>query len=223
MTKNQIITHITVSTLFPENTYISHLEGSLDCLVVDPGLNPELILEVLDEHKLRPVAILNTHGHIDHIAGNSTLKEAYPDCPLVIGTGDAYKLTDPVANLSAGYNVRVISPEADLLVKEGEKHSWAGINFDVLEAPGHSAGHVVYFTDTHSPPMVFGGDVLMQGGVGRADFPDGDEEALLHSIQEKLFSLPDETIVLPGHGPPTTIGDEKRFNPFVGRPAGYKD
>ena len=221
MTKSQLVIHTTVSPLFSENTYIAHLPHASECVVVDPGLEPSAYLQIFEENGLRPAAILNTHGHADHIAGNEETKQAFPDCPLVIGQGDAYKLTDPVANLSAGFNASLISPEADLLVAEPEAHTWASMELSVLDTPGHSAGHVVFVYKNQSPWVVFGGDVLFQGGIGRTDFPDGNFDDLRASIHEKLFLLPDDTIVLPGHGPATTIGEEKQFNPFVGRLAGF--
>ena len=97
----------------------------------------------------------------------------------------------------------------------------AGLELEVLETPGHSPGHIVLIWNAQPPPLVFGGDVLFQGSIGRTDFPDGNFEDLASAIHNKLFTLPDETIVLPGHGPVTTIGEEKRTNPFVGAPAGY--
>jgi hydroxyacylglutathione hydrolase len=163
-----------------------------------------------------PVAILNTHGHADHIAGNAALKDQFPRCPLVIGAGDADKLTDPVGNLSANYGVPLVSPPADRTVGEGDVLDLAGVRWTVRETPGHSRGHVVFISRELAPILVLGGDVLFAGSVGRTDFPDGDPAELVGSIRGKLFTLPDETLVLPGHGPPTTIGEEKRSNPFVG-------
>lgn len=199
---------------FAENTYIAHLSGQEECVVVDPGLEPELILEFLAENGLRPVAILNTHGHADHIGGNSALKAAYPHVPLLIGAGDAPLLTDPWANLSAMFGIPITSPPADQLLREGEVLELAGLRWQVLEIPGHSPGHVV-FRDLDRP-VVFGGDVLFAGSVGRTDFPGSSFEQLAVGIQEKLFVLPDDVVVYPGHGPTTTLGKEKRTNPFVG-------
>lgn len=211
-----------VSTPFEENTFVAHLQGRSDCLVVDPGLQPEKILLHLDEQRLQPAAILNTHGHADHIAGNAALKQRWPDCPLVIGRGDAAKLTDSSLNLSAGFGLPLVSPPADVLLDEGDSYSAAGFDLQVREIPGHCSGHIVFIWNGHEPPVVFGGDVLFAGSVGRVDFPDGSLERLTEGIHKKLFSLPDDTIVLPGHGPATTIGGEKQTNPFVGAPAGYK-
>jgi glyoxylase-like metal-dependent hydrolase (beta-lactamase superfamily II) len=139
----------------------------------------------------------------------------------VIGVGDASKLTDPRGNLSAAFGASLISPKADRTVDEPDQFEAAGLKFDVLAAPGHSIGHVVFLCRQVEPWYLFGGDVLFRGSVGRTDFPDGDFDALRAAIHDKLFTLPDNTIVLPGHGPATTIGREKQSNPFVGAPAGY--
>jgi len=201
---------------FDENTYIAYFEPREDCLVIDPGLDPEAILSVLEDVKRTPTAILCTHGHADHIAGNAALKQRWPQCPLIIGQGDAPKLTDPQLNLSAGFGLSLTSPAADRTVSEGDMLDLAGFQLAVREIPGHSSGHVVFVVRNLQPMRVLGGDVLFAGSVGRTDFPDGSFTVLKRSIHEKLFSLPDETIVLPGHGPPTSIGHEKQTNPFVG-------
>jgi glyoxylase-like metal-dependent hydrolase (beta-lactamase superfamily II) len=220
-----------VTQPFAENTYLAHAGDDRACLVVDPGLEPELILEQLERLQLIPAAILNTHGHADHIGGNAALKQQWPQCPLVIGAGDAPKLSDPRLNLSANYGLGLVSPEADVLVREGDVYSAAGIDLEVLETPGHSCGHVVFVykgaadpanadsSAADQPWIVFGGDVLFHGSIGRSDFPDGDFNQLVRSIHDKLFTMPDDTIILPGHGDPTTVGVEKEHNPFVGRRA----
>jgi len=206
---------------FEENTFVAHLAGQGDCIVFDPGLEPQAILEYLADHALAPAAIICTHGHSDHIAGNAALKQRWPECPLLIGAGDARKLTDPQLNLSAAFGLAITSPPADRTLREGERFEAAGLTLDVYETPGHSPGHVVFLCQQTEPWQLFGGDVLFRGSVGRTDFADGDFDALRRSIHEKLFALPDDTIVHTGHGPDTTIGREKQINPFVGRPAGY--
>ena len=210
-----------ISPPFDENTYIAHLVGRDDCIVFDPGFDPDTILDYLDERGLTPAAVLCTHGHSDHIAGNAALKERWPAVPLMIGVGDSWKLTDPRGNLSAAFGASLLSPPADRTVDEPERFEAAGLTLDVLATPGHSSGHVVFLCRQVEPWHVFSGDLLFRGSVGRTDFPDGDFDALRASIHDKLFTLPDDTIILPGHGPATTIGREKRTNPFVGAPAGY--
>jgi glyoxylase-like metal-dependent hydrolase (beta-lactamase superfamily II) len=205
-----------VSTLFGENAFVARLEGGGQCVVIDPGLEPEKVIHYLDTHHLTPAAILNTHGHADHIAGNAALKERWPDCPLVIGKGDAPKLTDPRANLSASFGIALVSPPADATVDEGDVYSAAGLDLEVRSIPGHSAGHVVFLYTAQEPATVFVGDVIFAGGIGRTDFPDGDSRQLIEGIHKKLFTLPDATVLLPGHGPATTVGREKCDNPWVG-------
>lgn len=205
-----------VSTPFEENAYVAHRKGSRQCLVIDPGLEPERILAHLDAEGLEPAAILNTHGHSDHIGGNAALKARWPDCPLVIGRPDAPKLTDATLNLAVMFGENLVSPPADVLVWEGDVYEAAGCTLKVLAIPGHSAGHVVYVWNDEAKPLVFVGDVIFAGSIGRTDFPDGNFDQLADGIRRKLFSLPDDTTLLPGHGPPTTVGKEKRTNPFVG-------
>ena len=205
-----------VSVPFDENTYVLWLDDRDDALVIDPGLEPELILECLARHGLTVAAILDTHGHADHIGGNEALKRAFPAAPLVIGEIDAPMLTDAWANLSAMFGQPITSPPADRVVNEGDIVEYAGIRLEVLHIPGHSPGHVA-FVHLSTPIHVFGGDVLFRGSIGRYDFPDGDGPLLLAGIREKLFTLADDAIVYPGHGPVTTVGQEKRSNPYFGK------
>ena len=205
-----------VSPPFEENTFIVHLAARRDAIVVDPGFQPERIIAYLEANDLEPAALLNTHGHSDHIAGNGALKQRWPEVPLIIGAGDEAMLSDPDRNLSGMAGVRLISPPADRTVEEGDVVTAAGFRLEVLEVPGHSPGHVVFVWSEPTPTVVFGGDVLFAGSIGRFDFPGGNERQLLDGIRTKLFRLPDDTLIYPGHGEPTTIGQEKRWNPFVG-------
>ncbi len=120
-----------------------------------------------------------------------------------------------MGNLSGTFGIALTSPAADRQVQHGDTVEAAGMSFEVLETPGHSSGHVVFLWKGDSPWLLFGGDMLFQGSVGRADFPDSDPQQLVQSIRQRLYTLPDDTIVLPGHGDSTTIGEEKRYNPFV--------
>ncbi|MEO2089278.1 MAG: MBL fold metallo-hydrolase [Gemmataceae bacterium] len=204
------------SAPFAENSYVVWADGRSEAFVIDPGFDPDAIVEVLTEEKLTLAAIVCTHGHVDHIAGNADLKAAYPDAPIVIGRGDAVMLTDPRANLSGNWGFHIVSPPADRLVGDGERLTVAGIELEVRTIPGHSPGHVVFVIHGATPPLVLGGDVLFAGSVGRTDFPGGSFLQLKAGIEAKLWPLPDDTKVFPGHGPVTTVGEEKRTNPFVG-------
>ena len=199
---------------FAENSYVIRRSGESAALVIDPGFDVDSILDILRSERLTPIAILNTHGHVDHIAGNARMKSVYALAPLIIGRNDAHLLRDPQANLSAMFGVPIVSPGADRLVDHGERLDLAGIAIEVREIPGHSPGSVVFVLDGSDPPIVFGGDVLFAGGVGRTDL-GGDARQLTDGIRAHLYNLPDETVVWPGHGPATTIGVEKRTNPFV--------
>jgi glyoxylase-like metal-dependent hydrolase (beta-lactamase superfamily II) len=208
--------HTVVSAPFAENSYVVWRDGAAEAFVVDPGYEPGAIRDALDESGLSLAAIVNTHGHLDHMAGNAPLKQAFPAAPIVIGAGDAPMLTDAFLNLSELFGDPVVSPPADRLVKEGDRLSVAGIELEVFDLPGHSPGHVVYLIRGEKPMVVLGGDVLFRGGIGRVDFPGGSFERLKAGIERVLWPLPPDTVVYPGHGPVTTVGHEKRTNPYVG-------
>jgi len=207
------------SSPFAQVAYLIWCEGSSEALVIDPGFDTRTILERLDQYGLRLAAILNTHGHGDHIAGNRAMKEAFPLAPLLIGRNEAALLRDPEANMSAAFGLPFTSPDAERLVSDGERIEIAGFELEVREIPGHSPGSVVYIFDKYEPHFVFGGDVLFAGSIGRTDL-GGSFKQLVEGIRAKLFTLPDDTLIYPGHGPATTVGVEKRSNPFVGEAAG---
>ena len=207
--------HTIVSMPFEENTYVTWLGNSPEAVVIDPGLEPELILAFLQEQNKSVAVILNTHGHADHIGGNADLKQAFPQAPLIIGAAEEQMLVDAMANLSAPFGMPVVSPPADRLVREGDVIEAAELRLEVLEIPGHSPGHVVYL-QRGDPCVVFAGDVLFRGSIGRTDFPGGSFPLLAQGIRTKLFTLPADTRVYSGHGLVTTVGQEKQTNPFVG-------
>lgn len=208
-----------VSAPFEQVAYVVWKAGATEALVVDPGFDTTSIEAVLKRNGLQLAAILNTHGHADHIAGNGPMKAAWPEAPLIIGRNEAHLLGDSNANLSAPFGMPLVSPAADQLVEDGERLNLAGCSLEVREIPGHSPGSVVFVCDEAKPAFVLGGDVLFAGSVGRTDL-GGNTAQLLSGIRTKLFSLPDDTVIYPGHGPATTVGAEKRDNPFVGERAG---
>jgi hydroxyacylglutathione hydrolase len=200
---------------FAENTYVVHLPGRSDCVVVDPGFEPDLIIDYIREKQLTPASLLITHGHADHIGGIPAMKHEWPECPIVIGRHEADKLIDPKKNLSATFGIPITTQPADILLEDDESYTTAGMTFATTRIPGHSSGHIVFIYDGPQRKIVFGGDVLFKDSVGRTDFPDGSMQQLAAGIMNKLYTLPDDTLVFPGHGPPTTTGDEKRTNQFV--------
>jgi glyoxylase-like metal-dependent hydrolase (beta-lactamase superfamily II) len=187
-------------------------------MVIDPGGDADLIIESVRMTGVAPRLIVNTHGHGDHIGANAALKAAYPDAELCIHEADAALLTDPQRNLSAFFGEAIESPPADRLLTEETPLELGQNRFRVIHVPGHTPGGIaLYWAGTDSVAgMLFPGDALFAGGVGRTDFPGGDQELLLRGIREKLLVLPPDTLVLPGHGPTTTIAREKQTNPFVG-------
>ncbi len=202
-----------VSPTFDQNAYILYSGPGTGAVVIDPGFNVEELLRQLHYRELTVEAILLTHGHIDHIAGVGAIKALAPDAPVVIGTRDAAMLGAPEANLSAKYGLPLTAPSADRLVEDGDILGYAGFRLAVSELPGHSPGHVVYYCGEGS--VLFGGDVLFAGSIGRTDFPGGSLPQLLLGIEVKLWPLPTETAVHPGHGPATTLGAERRTNPYL--------
>ena len=200
---------------FEMNSYLLHEESSGEsCILVDAGLDAEPILEELERRKWRPEVILLTHGHADHLCGVPVIREAFPDVKIGIGAGDAESLTSASQNLSASFGVPFTLSPADWRFHDGEILTFAGISLKVLETPGHTPGHVSYVL-TGDPSRVFVGDTIFRGSVGRTDFPGGDFVVLARSIRDKLYTLSDSTILYPGHGPKTTVGEERRMNGFV--------
>ncbi len=188
-------------------------ESATDCLIIDTGLDAEPLLRFLAEYKLDPKCVILTHGHIDHIAGVNALRAKYPSIKVFIHKLDADLLSDDAGNLSfmTGRSFSTRAPEVQL--EEGDTVDQAGIKLDVIHTPGHTPGGICLYAENEG--VVFVGDTLFAGSIGRTDFPNGSMTKLVNGIKEKLLVLPDQTKVYPGHGPPTTIANEKSGNPFL--------
>ncbi len=183
------------------------------CWVVDPGMWPQPLLDHLRRASAKPSAILLTHGHCDHVAGVGELREHFPAARLLCPAGDAEMLADAQANLSAPFGLPMIAPEADELIEAGQMLLLGATEWQILDTSGHTPGGVSFYCAAEN--VVITGDALFAGGIGRIDIPGASCEKLLKNIRENLLALPDQTRVLPGHGPSTTIGHERQTNPFV--------
>ncbi len=194
------------------NCYLVYEEDGREAFVIDPGFQGPDIVKELKQRGLDPKAILITHGHGDHIGGIPALKEAYPECPVLIHRLDAARMADPRESMiySMGSDA---APKADRLLEEGDEIALGGIRFTVLHTPGHTEGGACFYDPQDG--VIFVGDTLFDGSVGRSDFPGGSFKELEKAIKTKLYPLPGETKVFCGHGPSTTIEREKTSNPFV--------
>ncbi len=198
---------------FETNCYIlRETEAAKDCLIVDTGLEAGELVDFLARHKLNPVAVVLTHGHIDHVTGVAALRQKFPETKVYIHKFDAEMLTGTKDNLSALAGQTFSTEPADVFIEEGDKIELANIKLEVLHTPGHTPGGVSLYSKEDQ--LVFAGDTLFAGSVGRTDL-GGNMTHLIKSIKEKLLILPDETVVYTGHGPQTTIAQEKTHNPFL--------
>lgn len=199
-------------TPFQQNCSLVWNDDTRIGAVVDPGGDVDVILKAIAQEKVTVEKILLTHGHIDHAGGAAELRDK-----LEVGiegphTEDAFLLTKlPESGAQFGYEARAVTP--DRWLAEGDKVTVGALEFAVLQCPGHTPGSVVLFNEANR--FCFMGDVLFQGSVGRSDFPYGDHATLIASIRDKLLPLGDDVAFLPGHGPASTIGEERRSNPFL--------
>ena len=181
--------------------------------IIDPGDEAGRIAQAAGLLNLTVKYIILTHAHVDHIAALEEVREAFPDAEVAVHADDAEMLARPSLNLSLFLGGGIKCTPADRLLHEGHTLEVAGLPMTIIHAPGHTPGGICLYVPEAG--VVFTGDVLFAGGIGRADFPGGNEALLLSSIRDKLLVLPPETVVYPGHGPSSTIGDEKASNPFL--------
>jgi len=214
--KHMVLTRLVVGPL-QVNCYILADEKTRDAVVIDPGDDAADILKVIKDKGLKVKYIINTHAHFDHVGANRALKEA-TGAELLLHEADAAVLST-VSHQSRSFGMGdVKSPSADRYVKQGDILKAGEISLKVLHTPGHSPGGISLLEEG----MVFTGDSLFAGSIGRTDFPGGDLLTLLGSIKKNLLILPDETKVFPGHGPASTIGGEREENPFLNKQSGFE-
>ncbi|MEN8144049.1 MAG: MBL fold metallo-hydrolase [Gemmatimonadota bacterium] len=195
---------------FQSNCHLVRQPGSAQAVVIDPGAEPERVLEALNRWGADPVAILLTHAHLDHIGGVAGLLERYP-VPLYLHDEDR-PIYDSAAQQATMFGLELRQPPApDHSLTHGQELNLAGLRLDVRFTPGHSPGHVVFV----GPGLAFVGDCVFAGSIGRTDLPGGSAPTLLASIRDQILSLPPDTTLLTGHGPATTVAAEAASNPFL--------
>lgn len=217
-----IIEELTV-TAFQQHTRIIGCEKTKQAICIDPGDEAERIVETLERHGLNLQAIALTHAHLDHVGGVATLKKLQPKARIHLHQGDEFMYVGlpeqpawigiPRAQWAALGFAFEPPPPIDEYWTDGQTYEVGELQFKVLHCPGHTPGHVVLYEPRER--KVFVGDVLFAGSIGRTDLPGGSMEQLLDSIKNKLLSLPDDVTVYSGHGPLTTIGEERLTNPFL--------
>jgi hydroxyacylglutathione hydrolase len=217
---------------FGTNCYIVATAPGEQCVVIDPGIGVERQLdEVIAQHRLQPAAVLLTHGHLDHTFSVAPVCKAR-GITAYVHPGDLEMLADPAKGLSAdltelfGGRLTYTAPDDVAELADGQVISIAGLSITVNHAPGHTSGSVMFqapdwaAAGVDAAPLCFSGDVLFAGSIGRTDLPGGDMAAMWTSLRDKVLPLPDDTVVLPGHGPTTTIAAERATNPYLREAAG---
>ncbi len=202
-------------TAFEQNCSLVWDRHSREAVAIDPGGDIERLLTAIEEEALKLCAIWLTHGHIDHAAGAPALSRAVGSVPIVgPHRGDAFWLQGlpQQAQMFGFSHAEAFTP--DQWLEDGESVTVGSLRFEVRHVPGHTPGHVVFYQP--EARLAFVGDVLFAGSIGRTDFPGGDHAALIHGIRHKLFPLGDDVRFVSGHGPMSTFGEERRYNPFVG-------
>lgn len=198
-----------------ENTYVLY-NDSVDCIIIDPGCyfdeEKNVLKDFIEKNGLQPKLLLNTHCHLDHVFGNKFVAETYGLTLHLHENEKAVLAYAPTSGLV--WNMPFDNYQGDvILLKEGDKIHLGEDELSVIEAPGHSPGHICFYCEKQH--FIIGGDVLFERSIGRTDLPGGNFETLIRNIRTKLFVLPDETVVYSGHGDVTTIGKEKKYNPYL--------
>lgn len=205
-----IVACVTVGAL-EENCYLYACPQTHEAVIIDPGDEPERIIATIQDLKLHPKYIINTHGHFDHICAIDAISEVYP-VPLAIHPADVPLYTDRLAAASFGRVAPLVKRTPDILLQDGDHLSFGTLTLDIVHTPGHTPGGICLIS---RPYCVFSGDTLFYRGIGRTDLPGGNYTQIEQSIRNKLYTLEDDLVVFPGHGQPTTIIEEKYENPFV--------
>jgi glyoxylase-like metal-dependent hydrolase (beta-lactamase superfamily II) len=217
------------------NCYVVATGAGAECVVVDPGQDAAKgVAEILREHRLKPVAVLLTHGHVDHMWSVTPVAGSY-DATAWIHPADRHLLADPMAGISPesaammlGGRYEFVEPDDVAELTDGQRLELAGLEVVVDHTPGHTEGSVTFRTPYSADAVsevMFSGDLLFEGSIGRTDLPGGDHATMLRTLREKVLTLPDDVAVLPGHGGQTSVGHERATNPFLlelaaGEPAG---
>lgn len=212
--RHMLLLKLTVGFL-STNCYIIACKNTREALIIDPGFAEHESEEVLNEisrYNLRIKYIINTHGHVDHISGNAMVKRV-TNAQIAIHREDAEMLTNPIENLSWMLGMKISSPPPDITFTGREKIKVGSLEFEIIHTPGHTPGSISLYCKDKK--IVFVGDTLFAGSIGRTDLPGGSFKELISSIKNKLFTMSDETVVYPGHEEATTIGKERVGNPFL--------
>jgi hydroxyacylglutathione hydrolase len=205
-----MVIHKLTLGLFGVNNFIIHSSSSSKAILIDACEDSQSILNKISELNLELVYLINTHGHGDHIAGNAEIIRQ-TGAQLMIHPLDEPYLSDPQLNLSTWLGAKLESPPSDRLLNEGDMVELDDIQLKVLHTPGHTPGNITLV----SGDVAFVGDVIFRESIGRTDFPGSSHHQLIETIRTKIYTLPDNTTLYNGHGPETTVGHEKKYNPFV--------